>query len=615
MTGQELWELLPGALRRGDEEAGGVLRAVVEMLAGPADLVAHDIDAMADDWFIETCADWVVSYLGDLVGVEELHPLGGAIGFSSARGWPTRSAPGAARARPRCSRTSPARPPAGRPGRSSTSSCSPPPSTSTTSASVPRRRRRCATPRRWPWSTVRSTAPPTPSPSDRSARTAAATTFRTSASTSGPSPATRSTARRRRRWRTRPTGAGSSTPSATTTPWPVPASPRPPSSTAPSRRTCPRRCAGARSTTSSTHAAPTPARSSSGSSPGDPAFTVFMQEGAGVLTEVDLDLLEVCDLSAWERPTGTMVRVDPVLGRVAVSPARVVERAAVSWSYAFGADIGAGPYPRRPRPGEAVDTTTFDFQIGVSATDDPVPSEVVATLAEAVAAWHDLEATNAGRRVRNGRIVVMDSHRYVEDLTVGRRRRGHRRPGQPAVIVAARGPNRMVAGPDDRARSIPQGVRPCLVGVCSRWSARAPATVPASVEIDGLLRHRVAHRHLAGLARRRPRRPPAGPRHARARGRRARGRGEGTNGSRSTCGAACAGRSPSPVKGPACASRTRSSTTPLRAPRSTSPTPPSRSAASPCSARRRRATSGPTTRIFDDVVTVARRQDGCLRFS
>ena len=40
---------------------------------------------MADDWFIETCADWVVSYLGDLVGVEELHPLGGRSGSRRAR--------------------------------------------------------------------------------------------------------------------------------------------------------------------------------------------------------------------------------------------------------------------------------------------------------------------------------------------------------------------------------------------------------------------------------------------------------------------------------------------------------------------------------------------------
>ena len=68
---------------RTDAETGGVLRALVEVLAGQAAAVADDIEALQDDWFIETCAEWVVPYIGELVGTRALHPLADAAGFSN----------------------------------------------------------------------------------------------------------------------------------------------------------------------------------------------------------------------------------------------------------------------------------------------------------------------------------------------------------------------------------------------------------------------------------------------------------------------------------------------------------------------------------------------------
>ena len=78
-----LWERLPAAMRARDAETGGVLRALVEVLAGQAAAVADDIEALQDDWFIETCAEWVVPYIGELVGTRALHPLADAAGFSN----------------------------------------------------------------------------------------------------------------------------------------------------------------------------------------------------------------------------------------------------------------------------------------------------------------------------------------------------------------------------------------------------------------------------------------------------------------------------------------------------------------------------------------------------
>ena len=122
----------------------------------------------------------------------------------------------------------------------------------------------------------------------------------------------------------------------------------------------------------------------------------------------------------------------------------------------------------------------------MSATDDPVPGEVVATLAEAVAAWHDWEATNAGRRVRNGRIVVMDSHRYVEDLTAAGDGAVTVAQGSRLVIVAARWPEPDGGGPRRPGAVDPAEVRPCLAGLLE-VAGTGTGDRPGIVEIDGLL--------------------------------------------------------------------------------------------------------------------------------
>jgi hypothetical protein len=76
----ELWSLLPAVYRRRDAETpqDGALRALVGILGEQGQIVAEDIAALYDDWFIETCDPWVVSYIGDLLGVRMLHQVGPA---------------------------------------------------------------------------------------------------------------------------------------------------------------------------------------------------------------------------------------------------------------------------------------------------------------------------------------------------------------------------------------------------------------------------------------------------------------------------------------------------------------------------------------------------------
>ena len=81
LTTDKLYELLPAIIRQRDSERGEPLRALVAVLAGQGRLVEGDLQRLYDNLFIETCDDWVVPYLGDLLGVRGLHDTGAA-GFS-----------------------------------------------------------------------------------------------------------------------------------------------------------------------------------------------------------------------------------------------------------------------------------------------------------------------------------------------------------------------------------------------------------------------------------------------------------------------------------------------------------------------------------------------------
>ena len=82
----ELFDLLPLVYQQRDAEPGqgGALEALLRVLGEQHDVVAADLGLLYDDLFIETCAEWVVPYLGDLLGVRLLHPVGPGAGRSRA---------------------------------------------------------------------------------------------------------------------------------------------------------------------------------------------------------------------------------------------------------------------------------------------------------------------------------------------------------------------------------------------------------------------------------------------------------------------------------------------------------------------------------------------------
>ncbi|MGW7529159.1 hypothetical protein [Streptomyces sp. NPDC054783] len=67
-----LLDLLPDWYRIRDTESGEPLRALLAVISEQIDLIRTTVERQYDDWFVETAADWVLPYLGDLVGYQVL---------------------------------------------------------------------------------------------------------------------------------------------------------------------------------------------------------------------------------------------------------------------------------------------------------------------------------------------------------------------------------------------------------------------------------------------------------------------------------------------------------------------------------------------------------------
>lgn len=69
-----LFELLPTVYRQRDLEEGSPLQMLLRVIAEQVNVVENNIAQMYDNWFIETCEDWVVPYIADLIGFQPVAP-------------------------------------------------------------------------------------------------------------------------------------------------------------------------------------------------------------------------------------------------------------------------------------------------------------------------------------------------------------------------------------------------------------------------------------------------------------------------------------------------------------------------------------------------------------
>jgi hypothetical protein len=80
-----LYDLLPVVYRLRDADRGYPLRALLQVIAEQINVVDRDIAQLYENWFIETCQDWVVPYIGDLVGYTPLYDAGEPGGVQKTR--------------------------------------------------------------------------------------------------------------------------------------------------------------------------------------------------------------------------------------------------------------------------------------------------------------------------------------------------------------------------------------------------------------------------------------------------------------------------------------------------------------------------------------------------
>jgi hypothetical protein len=75
---ERLWQLLPGIYRSADTDSfdtPGPLRELVNRIGGQIAVVRRSIDRLWADQSIETCDDWVIPYIGDLLGTNLVNGL------------------------------------------------------------------------------------------------------------------------------------------------------------------------------------------------------------------------------------------------------------------------------------------------------------------------------------------------------------------------------------------------------------------------------------------------------------------------------------------------------------------------------------------------------------
>jgi len=414
----ELFRLLPRLYQQRDAEPSqaGALEALLRVLGEQGDVVAEDLGLLYEDWFVETCADWVVPYLADLLGVRLLHPVGPGAGRQRAlvantldyrrrkgtlaaledlafqvTGWPTASVEyfqslgvtqHLAHLRPTNVRTPDLRRAA------ELELTTRPFGVAAHTAEV----RRMPNGRyaigniglhAWrlePQRVVRATARPVADPPDG-------------------------------RYLVDPVGL------------PVPLF-------------NPGTAEPGITSLAQEHHVPAPLRrralydelqalrDGTVEQPrwfgDDPVVEVFADTGSG-LVAVPVQQMTAADLSdpatppaaGWPRPPAPLVvAVDPVLGRIAFRDGLVPTAAEVTATYAAPGRIGAGPYDRSCEPTTSLLTKPPGWFRAVGRIASPVPGVVQNTLAEAVADW------NAAPAGTIGLIAVLDSRTYAEDLTI-----------------------------------------------------------------------------------------------------------------------------------------------------------------------------------------------------
>ena len=85
LTPERLYQLLPAIHRQRDAAQGEPLRALLAVVEAELEALEADPARLYDNWFSETCDEWTVPYIGDLLGARAIRPIPSA--GVSTRAW------------------------------------------------------------------------------------------------------------------------------------------------------------------------------------------------------------------------------------------------------------------------------------------------------------------------------------------------------------------------------------------------------------------------------------------------------------------------------------------------------------------------------------------------
>jgi hypothetical protein len=221
-----------------------------------------------------------------------------------------------------------------------------------------------------------------------------------------------------------------------------------------------------------------------------PVFAIDITvDGETKPRRVPLEDIFICNMADWRDPpsldkiesevTGDeskriTIAIDPMRGKMTLPSEISLQEVFVSYSYGFSGDVGAGPYDRISSIQQTL-AGEVDWQVGVSkeAADGKL---IFDTVKGALEAWSNrLLEEASGAKV--GLIVIMDSRTYVEqNLTVSVPY------GCQLLIVAADWP-----APRLKGQFAARGLRPHLQGDIKISGTISSEPDHGELVIDGLL--------------------------------------------------------------------------------------------------------------------------------
>jgi hypothetical protein len=224
----------------------------------------------------------------------------------------------------------------------------------------------------------------------------------------------------------------------------------------------------------------------------DAYFQDYYGDGKSLLLKVNGQEVSASDIlvgdladapgTDWAHQPKDKIIIDPELGRIAFpSNQPPPENVTATFHYGFSSDMGGGEYDRSGSvPADLLENVTW--QMGVSAGPALVPGQIVASLAEAVQEWNKQPPGTVGV------IAIMDNATYPADIS-----------GTGTVIIPA-GSRLLIAGAtwplttdaSGQSRRVPGqidiiGCRPLLRGTIDvQGTAAGPQTPVGQILFNGL---------------------------------------------------------------------------------------------------------------------------------